>query len=304
MTIRCGHLLWSLFLLLCVSPIDGQDHQWWADNVNWDGSTHWSTYIVSSPRFLGPNALPIPKQNTGRIPKESSLELDFESHFSSGDHTYNTRVQLDYVFVPDKISFQLFWVPIEFFEVSHEVKTKRRIFHTFYNEQQAIGDINFLTNLQLLREEKHQWNAALRIAYRFPTSSLQGAARFTDAPGYHFDLGISRTLFPDKPLQWQPSLMLGFLVWQTNRDDQFQNDAFLYGLSSKLWYKKWQWEVSYRAYHGYLANGDHPQVLNTRLRYDFSQMSLHFDLGLGVLDNLYNRLAIGVQYRMIKPEGN
>lgn len=293
-----SHLLLSFLSLLGLlfsNASFSQGHEWWANNVAWDGSSHWSTYLISSPRFLGPNALPIPIQNNGVLQTQSQLELAGNAHFATGDQTYNPKISLDYVLVPQKVAFQLSWVPIEYFQTSHEWKTERRTFHTFYDQQTATGDVYLHTNVQLLQDDLHFANARLRIGYRFASSNQQGAARFTDAPGYYFDLGTSKD-FQTVKIHWRPSLMLGFFVWQTNRDDQFQNDAFLYGLGLEMLTEKFSIDTNFRGYVGYLDNGDKPAVLDFRVTHNFQVFKLFVGGGLGFGDNLYNRLELGADY--------
>ena len=91
----------------------------------------------------------------------------------------------------------------------------------------------------------------------------------------------------------QPSLMLGFKVWQTNLDDQFQNDAFIFGLGLDVSNGSYAFQTSFRGYCGYLDNGDFPLVWDTRIRRQFSSFDLFVGGGLGFRDNLYNRLEVG-----------
>lgn len=288
-------IICCLLALFFAERLSGQGHEWWANNVNWDGQTHWSRYIVSAPRLLGPNALPIPLQNDGQIAHQHSLQLRANAHFAQGDRTRNPRLFFDYVLVPEKISFQLNMVPVEYFRMSHAVKTQRRVFHTFYNSAYAVGDVQLHTNIQLLEASRHFADARLRIAYRFASSSLQGAARFTDAPGYFFDVGIGRA-FTQKSLRIRPSLMLGFYVWQTNRGDQFQNDAFLYGTALDISWRDYQLQGSFRGYIGYLQDGDRPGTIDVQVSRQINRFRLMCGTGFGLWDNLYDRLEIGAAY--------
>ncbi|HKK74495.1 MAG TPA: hypothetical protein VJ953_05455 [Saprospiraceae bacterium] len=286
-----------LLVFLFAGRLSAQGHDWWANNVNWDGQTHWSRYIVSSPRLLGPNALPIPLQNNGRIAQQHRLQLTANAHFAQGDRTANPRLFLDYVLVPNKISFQLNLVPVEYFRMSHARKTERRVFHTFYDAEYAVGDVQLHTNIQLLEANRHFADARLRLGYRFASSSLQGAARFTDAPGYFFDLGVAKA-FAKKNLEIRPSLMLGFYVWQTNRADQFQNDAFLYGAALDINWKDYQLHSSFRGYIGYLNDGDRPGTIDLRLSRRLKRFQISLGGGVGLWDNLYHRLELGSSYSL------
>ena len=111
-------------LFLLSNKISAQGHDWWAANVGWDGKTHWSRYIISSPNKMGPNALPIPDLDDGRIQNEHALKFSALAHLGKGDHTFNPRLQLTYALVPERISFDLFMVPVEYFNMSHEKKNR------------------------------------------------------------------------------------------------------------------------------------------------------------------------------------
>lgn len=287
-------------LLFPVFKSCAQDHQWWADNVGWDGVSHWSEYIISSPRYLGPNALPIPQQNNGLLPEEHELRVGLNQHRTEGDITSNMAIGLDLLLVSKVVSFDFFWVPLELYQVSHDKKTERRIFHNFYNSESAIGDVQLRTNIQLFEQEREGIDARLRIGYRFANSDHMGAARFTDAPGYFFDMGLGKT-YGKGALQWRPSFMGGFYVWQTNRDDQFQNDAVLVGLGLQLYWRRFELNTSGRGYFGYLNNGDKPLVWDFRFTYRTrDHLSIFAGGGLGFKDNLYDRMEIGLGFAFDK----
>ncbi|MBK6949502.1 MAG: hypothetical protein IPH16_16765 [Haliscomenobacter sp.] len=79
----------ALGLVACAPALRAQGHDWWANNVGWDGKSHWSTYIISQPRYLGPNALPIPSLLNGLLEEQGFLALDAFSHSANGDQTFN-----------------------------------------------------------------------------------------------------------------------------------------------------------------------------------------------------------------------
>ena len=66
-----------------------QGHDWWVEKHNWDRVSPWSDYIIFSPAYLGPNALPVPDSKNGKLPQNMHFELSFDSHFSKGDNTKN-----------------------------------------------------------------------------------------------------------------------------------------------------------------------------------------------------------------------
>ncbi len=287
--------------LLTVS-IAAQGHDWWANNVQWDGVTHWSEYIIYSPRFMGPNALPVPTLTTGRVDNSFSLFVSGVAHLSQGDKTYNPLLRVNYALVPDRISFDLSYVPYEYFEVSHAKKTERNVFHTFYDRTSARGDVYLNTSVQLLKSEAH--GLAIRLGYKFPTSTLQGAARFTNSPGYHLDLSYGRQWWSGTT-EFAWSAMFGFYAWQTNADEQFQNDALLLGMGMAIHRPTWQITQGIRGYLGYLDIGDQPVVSRTELSYDLGPWTVLTALQFGLQDMPFTSIEVGLgrAVRTDRPSG-
>lgn len=279
---RISSFFLLLACLLAAPALPAQTQAWWADNVGWDGKSHWSDYLIFSPGFLGPNALPVPRQTDGRIDNRQYFSAGGAGHWRPGEQTGNLLLAFHLPLVRDFLSMELRMMPQEWFETSHEIKTERQIFYRFYDERRAIGDMNLDTEIQLLRQEKQKLDALLRINYRFPTSSNYGAGRSTDSPGYHFDLTFGRSWGSTAGWRWRPQAMLGFLVWQTNDDRQFQNDAALFGLALELQRKTHRLRGSLDGYMGYMDNGDRP--LLARLRYEwrlpFGFVRMHLQQGL------------------------
>ena len=58
-----------------------QTPSWWENNVQWDGVTHWSRYILIDPKYMGPNALTVPHINNGSIDSLASMGLSGHFHF-------------------------------------------------------------------------------------------------------------------------------------------------------------------------------------------------------------------------------
>ncbi|WP_044234083.1 hypothetical protein [Haliscomenobacter hydrossis] len=274
-----------------------QDHYWWANNVGWDGQRFWGDYIIRAPRFLGPNALPIPRLGNGRVPNEHSFAFSGNSHVATGDLTHNLALTGTYNLVPDVISFELYWVPVEHFTLTHEIKTERKTFHVFYNRRWASGDVYLHTLIQILKAEKHPLDLALRIGYRFPSSTMVGMARFTDAAGYYLDLSFGKKLI-DGSLKLSLNGMGGIFVWQINQNAQNQNDAPLFGLGLNLEGKKWALSPVFRGYTGYLNNGDRPLALGLNGQIDLSnKWQLFGGVQKGFGDLLYNSIELGSKLR-------
>ncbi|NND07371.1 MAG: hypothetical protein HKN87_13420 [Saprospiraceae bacterium] len=291
----------AYFILLgcCHLPIGlhGQGHYWWADNVEWDGVTHWSEYIVYGPNFLGPNAMPVPSFSTGKIEKNHAFTAGIQGHFNKGDQTQNLRIEGTYVMLKDKVSFDFDWVPLEFFQVSHEMKTRRRTFHTFYDASKATGDFYVNTNIQVLRRKG--FALAARLGYKFPISNMQGAARFTDSPGYYANVSSFVNLQPSNETNGFGLVgMLGFYAWQTNLDEQFQNDALLAGIGLRHEGIHWDFEGHLRGYWGYLNIGDQPVVAEIQMDYKMKKIGVSLALTRGLQDFPFTSLMLSATHFM------
>jgi hypothetical protein len=137
---------------------------------------------------------------------------------------------------------------------------------------------------------------ALRIGYRFPCGSGFGAARFSDGPGYNFDLSFGKTI-NHSPLKWIG--MFGFYTWQIESDRHNQDDAFLFG-SGLEWDKKSLKVQSYIAgYLGYLENsGDKPIVFRAQLEKRLKKTSLLLGFQKGLHDFAFTSVEFGAKYRI------
>ena len=127
-------LLIGGLLIVSSAHVRAQDYLWWENNVNWDGISHWSTYIISSAANMGPNALPVPELPNGHVDNISSFSVGGAAHFSDGDNTQNVILRANLNLVEDVVSFDLMMIPIEFFQMSHEIKTERKTFFYHYND--------------------------------------------------------------------------------------------------------------------------------------------------------------------------
>jgi hypothetical protein len=286
----------SILLIVSLSlghAVKAQTFDWWAQLVDWDGTTEWPRYIITKPKYLGPNALPVPLITNGTIDSVSSLTLTSNFHFSKGDNTQNLAIYGNYSLVRNKISFDAYWVPFEYFNMSHAIKEERHVFSHFYYYRKAMGDLHLNTNIQLLNKWRKHIHLAMRVGYRFPTSSGLGMARFTDAPGFYFDLSFGKP-FDKSPLKIIG--MAGLYVWQTNTDGFRQNDAFLFGSGLEWNRNKWKAQVYGTGYLGYMKNGDKPVMLRAFAERKLKRFSVLFRIQKGLHDFNYTSLEAGVKY--------
>jgi hypothetical protein len=284
-----------LFLLLSISSA-AQTFTRWAQVVGWDGVSHWSKYMISMPAYQGPNSLPVPRITNGSIDSSFSVAATGQLHFSDGDNTQNLNIYANYCLVKDRISFDLAWVPYERYRMNTAVKEKRHVFSQFYYDQEAAGEIHLNTNIQLLNKWRKNIELALRVGYRFPCGSGFGAARYTDGPGYYFDLSAGKRI-GNTPLKWIG--MLGFYTWQIESAEHNQDDAFLFG-SGLEWNKQTLKLQGYVAgYLGYLEkSGDKPIVFRLQAEKKFNRFGVLLGFQRGLHDFDFTSVEAGVKYRV------
>lgn len=284
-------LLFNLFFALVAHTALSQDHDWWAQNVQWDNQSSWTTYINFKPRYLGPNALPIPELSGGEVPSKSFISIEGQSHFMKGDHTCNNWVRGLYEVMPGRIALEIMWIPTEYSVVSHELKTERNVFWRFYNNRWASGDVFLQTYLQLIKSESRKMGLMLRMGHRLPSSTMLGAARFTDAPGYYFDLSSALKM----PNRFRLITMAGFYVWHTNSVDHYQNDAFLFGVGLTRNFGALNIEANFRGYLGYMGNGDDPLAAALTGTYNRGEWQWRLGVQQGFLDLRYTSVNVGAK---------
>jgi len=266
----------------------------WAKLVNWDGVTPWRQYLRYSPGFMGPNALPVPEIGNGTVDSINHISVSGVFHFSKGDHTQNIKLRGNYCLVKDFISADITWIPIEWFRQSAGIKNERHVYYHGYYDQKAAGDIYLNVNVQLLSRWRKYIHLVFRTGFRYPTSSSVGAARYTDAPGYHFDLSGGIPLSN----KFKFTTMTGFYVWQLNKKGQ--NDAILFGGGFEYNHKGWRWQTNCRGYSGYLNNGDRPVIVGSQLEKKSKNISFLFGLHQGLHDYKYTSIELGTKYSFAK----
>ncbi|MDZ4808290.1 MAG: hypothetical protein SGI96_08460 [Bacteroidota bacterium] len=270
---------------------------WWSNNVNWDGQSHWSKYLILSPKYMGPNALSVPFINNGSIDSLSSIGFSANTHFSKGDNTQNLVLYGNYTTKQNTISVDVQFVPFETFQLSHEKKTERKTFYLDYYKKKTVGDVVASTTIQLFQKKRDKIQLALRLGIRMPSGGLLTMARYADVPSYWIDIGGG---LPFKNSNWKWIGMAGFLVWQTNIEKHRQNDAILFG-SGFEWNKKGLRLQAYGAgYSGYLNNGDRPTLVRVNIEKRKNNKVYIFRLQQGLHDFAYFSAEAGARFILEK----
>ncbi len=285
----------SIFISLCTcSAIHAQDYSWWNQIHNWDGHTSWSSYMIVSPAFMGPNALPVPEVNKGILPKDRSFEVGLDGHFSPGDQTGNLFTELFFPLYSDRVGISVSYVPVEFYRTDTITRDLRRS-REYDARGTSLGDVYIKTFIHLVREQDRIPDIMLTVNLKTASGTGFDAARHTDAPGYYFDVSAGKKLLTgDGALKYvRAYAMAGFYVYQTNLVNYMQNDAFLYGTGFDLNFGELQMEHQLGGYIGYLGNGDRPMVYRMNLTWNSgSGVDLKVRFQQGFFDFNYTSLRL------------
>jgi hypothetical protein len=302
-----------VFSISWINANSQNDDAWWNEIHHWDGVTHWSDYIIYSPFYLGPNALSVPYSQKGLVKSNGEFEMDFNFHWSKGDKTKNLFLSLYLPVVRNVIAFEFYGVPAEWYNIDEVTVIERRGRNRSGNGW-AVGDFYFSTVIQLIKEKKIP-DIALRMACRTASGSKLSDARFTDAPGYFFDLSYGKDVYfnNNKSHKMRIHAMAGFYSWQMNLPDNRQNDAILYGFGVDYLFEDLHLTNAIEGYSGYFGNTDVfpgnkdiAVIFNDRpLLYRFEAIQYVNMIGInlcfqsGLNDFSYQSISIGITYRFL-----
>lgn len=286
----------GIILFQCFILIAQDDYfETWKKEVQWDGVTHWSRYMQTVPGFMGPNALPIPFTGEGTIDSMSSFSFSMQKHVMKGDNTTNLTLYFNHVIVKDVISIDAFMVPVEWFDMSEEIKVERRVPAHYYNAKTAMGDLHGNINFQVLNRLRSKVHLVARAGMRFPTSNKLGAARFTDMPGYFFDVSGGKPLNEN----WKLFGNAGFYVWETiDRKLNRQDDAFLFGAGVSYHNnKEMHCQLALSGYLGYMeSTRDKPIVARMTVSKKWERIKGFIRLQQGINHFKYSSAEFGIGY--------
>lgn len=286
-----------IFLQIIFYETFCQDFSWWNNTHQWDGVTHWSKYMIISPKYMGPNALPIPDVEKGIIYNDIELEAAVETHFSKGDNTQNLFTSLYYP-ASKNVAMRLYVVPLEHFKMDTVTRDERRA-REKDGEGYAGGDIYFGSTVQLLKDYKNLPNISLSLYCKTASGTNLNSARYTDSPGYFFDLSFGKK-FKLKSTDGLFYGMVGFYSWQIYLNEHFQDDSFLFGVGSDITIKNYIISSSLAGYIGYINNGDRPLVFRASLRKERKYLDYKLSYQLGLHDFNYQTVRFSLLFHIQK----
>lgn len=285
--------LFSLFSFLCYS----QDYSWWEEKHNYDGVRPWSSYMIFSSGYMGPNALPVPDSKDGLLPSYPHLEIAYENHFSEGDFTRDLFTELYFPLFSKRAGLNVSYVPVEHYEMDSTTRDLRRA-RDYDGTGISAGDFYVSTYIQFLKDMDKLPDVLVTVNIKTASGTNLEAARNTDAPGYFFDCSMGKDFkFENGILKSiRPHGMLGFYAWQTNRGDFFQNDAVVYGAGLNFHFSKFELNNSIDGYSGYINNGDKPVVFRSTFKSKFkSVLNCKIMFQHGIRDFPYNTVRAGFE---------
>ncbi len=282
------------FLILCFpwqSISQESDSDWWNNLHGWEpGMPGWRMWLVISPGYLGPNALPVPEQLNGLIKSETELQISSSFHFRDGDNTQDISGYFMLPFAKGKIAIEAYGVIFEKYQMSDEIRDER-IARERDGNGITTGDLYFSTLIQLSKNRKFP-NTLFRMACKTTSGGAYYAARYSDSPGYFFDLSFSKDFQSPTLLSWRPFASAGFYSWQTNDELNLQNDALMYGIGLELLKNAWTASTSLSGYAGYKNEKDQPLVFNLNLQRRIGKKSLKLQYIHGIKDWEYDTFRV------------
>jgi hypothetical protein len=283
-----------LIVVLFIAPgvYAQDDYAWWNAKHNWDGHSPWTQYLTLSPSFMGPNALPVPEVTTGEIDSVAELEIAGDYYFSKGDKTKDFFLRGILPLYSDRVSVSVEVVPYEWFKtdtITRDVRAARGR----TGKGGSGGDIYFMTSFTILKNRPSLPGLALRAGLRMASGTNLGDARFTDGPGYFFDLSGGKNIdFTNSILRLYG--MAGFYAYQTFDVEHLQNDCIMYGVGADLYWKKFKLSQSLGGYSGYLDLQDQPLVYRFSFRMENGLLDYEAGYLWGIRDYDFQRIRISV----------
>ena len=257
---------------------------------------HFSKYLIVSPAYFGPNAIPVPRLFNGQTSKKVRFDMEYEYYFRNGEETHDVYSEVHIPVADGKVSLDFMYVPYEFYSVDSVISRERRSLSGNTLKGSSLGDVYFGTHVQLL--SKHKWipDISFGMSCRTASGTALKDVRHTDTPGYYLDMSVGKTYYfgeTESGIRWYA--LIGFYVWQTYLDNYPQNDALLYGGGIQFQFRDFFVLNSLRGYSGYMSNGDHPLVYRTELGINEGAAALVLGYERGIRDYPFSCVRIGVR---------
>jgi hypothetical protein len=283
-----------------------EDFQWWVDKHHWDGITPWNQYMTISSAFMGPNALPVPEVRTGRADSIASINFSLDEFHGKGDNTQDVFLRGILPLFKNKISIEMEVVPLEWYKMDTITRDIRAV-RTRSGQGSAGGDIYLTTCVQVIKDRTSLPDILLRYTIRTASGTHLRDARYTDAPGYYFDLSFGKNYslnnFFNK-IAWFADA--GLYTYQTYDLQHLQDDCFFYGAGFMVMKNKLALTNEIASYSGYLRNGDRPVIYRAELKLVMPVFNYAISFQQGLHDYSYERFRLSciINFLSMKIKGN
>jgi hypothetical protein len=256
--------------------------------------TDWTDLMKYSTSYLGPNALPVPEMNDGKVLQKHNAEISTDFFWGYGDETQSLFTKFAYVFIPGRLAVSSWGVLAEHYKTTEAVRDERASLNQNTEGTTLIGDFYISTMIGVLKEKTYFPDINLEIVLKTSSSDLPKNARFMDTPGYYFNLTAGKSVFFRHSIidEIRFSGNIGFLCYQTNT--AYQNDAPLFGTKINLISGKWALENGICGYSGWLEQGDRPLVLRSKLIFHNGPLNYFVQYQHSLRDYPFKRIQTGV----------
>lgn len=285
------------FFMRAVGQDRNVDYSWWNQLHGWEaGDPDWPNWMIISPGYLGPNALPVPDVKRGVMNSSSEMEVTASSHFRKGDPTKDVSGRLFIPFAKKKIAIEMYGVVFEHYAFSTKIRDER-FARDKDGKGNAVGDFYFSTLIQIVKHRKFP-NTLFRFATKTASGNQLQAARYSDSPAYFFDFSFSKEWGKPAIGIFRPFGLFGFYSWQTNDALNLQNDAFMYALGADYLRNSNLWSFSWSGYSGYKNQRDKPMQLNFEWRKDFRKKAIRLRYLQGLRDWEYETIKFSFIWKL------
>lgn len=274
-----------------------EEFAWWNQLHNWDGVSHWAIYMKLSSRYMGPNALPIPAHTRALISEKPYVSTAAGMFSAPGDQTWTSELKAGIPF-GGRVQVDAWGTPAEYF-INDTLTRNERVVRYADSRGFATGDIWFSTTILVMKATEKRPDLTFRFGFKTASGSRLTFARYTDTPGYFFDLSAGKAFggMAGKEERGRLYALAGFYAYQTFDDQHPQNDAYLYGIgASWIPFSKLKVSADFSGYSGYFNNGDRPKIVRAALEYPFGHSTFFIQQTIGLQDFPYYGTVSGILF--------
>jgi len=287
---RSGIYIWFVLFFLFVQQGQAQSDLWWNKQQDWNSVTPWECYLILSPAYMGPNALPVPFSEKGIVGDRSYIRFYSDYYHQQGDVTYDGGLKFYVPIIRRIVAIEGWGIVQEHYRMSEALAEQRRA-RDQHPHGTAFGDAYFATVVSILRNKP--LDVALRIGLKTASGGKLRDARYTDSPGYFFDISAGKLWQLSKNHSLRAHIMFGFYCWQLDMSVQRQDDAELFGSGIDYNFNHFSIDASVDGYSGYFGNK--PIYIEEKNRtVEFKDRPIVFRLGFS---HSFHQWKVGVRYQ-------